>query len=96
MGLSCSADVDHRSEQNNYNDKERTISFSLQNMERSAEPVTPLGVLFRLREIFPQFAQQHPPNSGNYMQQDAEECWTQVLYTIKEVVQVSKLAGLPC
>ena len=62
----------------------------LQMMEKSAEPVTPMSFLLRLRSLYPQFAQQQPPNSGEYMQQDAEECWTQLLYTLKETLQVRR------
>ena len=62
---------------------------ALQMMEKSAEPVTPMSFLLRLRSLYPQFAQQNPPDSGDYMQQDAEECWTQLLYTLKETLQVS-------
>ena len=60
----------------------------MQNMQRSAEPVVPMGLLLRLRRVYPQFAQQQPPNSGIYMQQDAEECWTQLLYSLRETLQV--------
>ena len=62
-------------------------------MEKSAEPVTPMSFLLRLRSLYPQFAQQNPPDSGEYMQQDAEECWTQLLYTLKETLQVSSLTS---
>lgn len=48
----------------------------------------PMQFLLRMRDLYPQFAQQQPPNSGMYMQQDAEECWTQLLYSLKEALQV--------
>jgi len=47
---------------------------------RSREPVAPFGFLMCLRELFPQFAQQG--QQGGYMQQDAEECWTQIAHTL--------------
>ena len=46
----------------------------------------PLGVLYALREKFPQFAQQGA--GGAYMQQDAEECWTNLLYALREKLKV--------
>lgn len=57
-----------------------------QEMERSSEAVTPLVFLMNLREKYPQFAQQS--NTGAYMQQDAEECWTQLLYSLRERLKV--------
>ena len=46
----------------------------------------PFKFLTTLREKFPQFAQQG--EGGAYMQQDAEECWTNVLYTLREKLKV--------
>ena len=60
----------------------------LQNLERSSQPVTPFGFLMQLREKYPQFAQQR---NGFYMQQDAEECWTQLLYSLGERLKVGCL-----
>ena len=57
----------------------------LQNLERSSQPVTPYGFLMQLRGKYPQFAQQR---NGFYMQQDAEECWTQLLYSLRERLKV--------
>ena len=34
-----------------------------------------------LRNAFPQFAQR---NVNGYMQQDAEECWTQIVSSLKQ------------
>jgi len=53
-------------------------------MKRGGEPFPPFAFLTTLREKFPQFAQQ---GQGGYMQQDAEECWTNLLFTLKEKVQ---------
>ncbi|KAI8362006.1 hypothetical protein B0O80DRAFT_476901 [Mortierella sp. GBAus27b] len=44
-------------------------------------PVMPLGFLAYLRKAFPQFSQQG--RDGVWMQQDAEECWTQLISTLK-------------
>ena len=62
-------------------------------MERSAQPVMPMGFLMHLRRKFPQFAQT-APQTGLYMQQDAEECWTQLLYTLRESLRVSLTQSL--
>lgn len=56
-------------------------------LNRSAQAVHPLRFLLMLRERFPQFGEQN--RQGQYSQQDAEECWTQLVYTLKETVKVS-------
>ncbi len=56
-------------------------------MQRGGQPFPPFKFLLSLRERFPQFAQQN--NQGVYMQQDAEECWSQLFYTLKEQLKVS-------
>ncbi|KAK8312434.1 hypothetical protein V6Z12_D01G041900 [Gossypium hirsutum] len=46
-----------------------------------------------LRKKYPQFGQLH---NGVFMQQDAEECWTQLLYTLSQSLRSagsSSLAG---
>ncbi len=53
-----------------------------QDLERSAVPVMPFRFLSQLRASFPQFAEQG--RTGAYSQQDAEECWSQLLYTLRE------------
>eukprot|EP00891_Asterochloris_glomerata_P004495 jgi/Astpho2/4495/e_gw1.00067.112.1_t len=50
-------------------------------LRRSAQPVHPFRFLLMLREAFPQFAQQG--REGHYSQQDAEECWSQLVYTLR-------------
>lgn len=55
-------------------------------LKRGGEPFPPFKFLLSLRQRFPQFAQQ--TNEGFYMQQDAEECWTNVMYTLKEGLKV--------
>ena len=56
-------------------------------LNRSAQAVHPLRFLLMLRERFPQFGEQN--RQGQYSQQDAEECWTQLVYTLRETVKVS-------
>ncbi|XP_042447095.1 ubiquitin carboxyl-terminal hydrolase 7-like [Zingiber officinale] len=50
-------------------------------LDKNVKPVAPLQFLSILRKKYPQFAQQH---NGSYMQQDAEECWTQLMYTLSQ------------
>lgn len=57
-----------------------------QDLQKGGEAFPPFKFLITLRQRFPQFAQQ--TNEGHYMQQDAEECWTQVVYTLKEQLKV--------
>ncbi|KAG1671301.1 hypothetical protein FOA52_010873 [Chlamydomonas sp. UWO 241] len=56
-------------------------------LSKGGESFAPYSFLTTLREKFPQFAQQ---GQGGYSQQDAEECWTQLIYALKE-----KLKGGP-
>lgn len=44
-----------------------------------------------MRSAFPQFAQKGP--NGVFMQQDAEECWTQVLLAISQKLPALKSAS---
>lgn len=55
------------------------------------EPVRPDGVLASLRAAFPQFAQAGP--GGVPAQQDAEECWSQLLTALKNALAASGGAG---
>lgn len=55
-------------------------------LRRSAQPVHPFRFLLMLREAFPQFAQQG--REGHYSQQDAEECWSQLVYTLRGQLKV--------
>lgn len=57
-----------------------------QDLKKGGEPFPPFKFLLMLRQRFPQFAQQ--TNEGFYMQQDAEECWTNIMYTLKEGLKV--------
>ena len=56
-------------------------------LTKSAQAVHPLRFLLMLRERFPQFAETN--RQGQYSQQDAEECWTQLVFTLRETVKVS-------
>ncbi|CAD6238280.1 unnamed protein product [Miscanthus lutarioriparius] len=63
-------------------------------LDQSVRPVAPLQFLQTLRKKYPQFAQQH---NNVYMQQDAEECWTQLVYTLSQTLtsDSSESAVLP-
>ncbi|KAH9301603.1 hypothetical protein KI387_013186, partial [Taxus chinensis] len=50
-------------------------------LDRSVRPVAPMQFWMVLRKKYPQFGQQH---NGLFMQQDAEECWTQLIYTLSQ------------
>ncbi|KAH6790132.1 ubiquitin-specific protease 6 [Perilla frutescens var. frutescens] len=55
-------------------------------LDKNVRPVAPVRFLTALRSKYPQFAQLH---NGIYMQQDAEECWTQLLFTLSLAVRSS-------
>ncbi|GFR42512.1 hypothetical protein Agub_g3404 [Astrephomene gubernaculifera] len=68
-------------------------------LENGGAPFPPYAFLMALRAKFPQFAQQGA--GGVYSQQDAEECWTNVMYALREKVKdddgtavVDKLFGM--
>ncbi|XP_073006842.1 ubiquitin carboxyl-terminal hydrolase 6 [Typha latifolia] len=61
-------------------------------LDRTAKPVAPMQFLSVLRKKYPQFAQQH---NGVYMQQDAEECWTQLMYTLSQSLRSSESSEVP-
>ncbi|ERN15450.1 ubiquitin carboxyl-terminal hydrolase 6 [Amborella trichopoda] len=50
-------------------------------LDRNFKPVSPMQFWMVLRKKFPQFGQQQ---NGFFMQQDAEECWTQLMYTLSQ------------
>jgi len=58
---------------------------------RSGSAVTPFRFLATLRAVFPQFAAQG--RGGVYMQQDAEECWTGILETLRQRLPAPPGAG---
>ncbi|XP_059645650.1 ubiquitin carboxyl-terminal hydrolase 6-like [Cornus florida] len=50
-------------------------------LDKNVKPVAPMQFWMVLRKKYPQFGQLH---NGSFMQQDAEECWTQLLYTLSQ------------
>ncbi|XP_047334493.1 ubiquitin carboxyl-terminal hydrolase 6-like [Impatiens glandulifera] len=55
-------------------------------LDKSVKPVAPMQFWMVLKKKYPQFSQLH---NGTFMQQDAEECWTQILYTLSQSLQSS-------
>ncbi|KAK1257288.1 Ubiquitin carboxyl-terminal hydrolase 6 [Acorus gramineus] len=53
-------------------------------LDRNVKPVAPMQFWMVLRKKYPQFGQQH---NGAFMQQDAEECWTQLMYTLSQCLK---------
>ncbi|CAN1286450.1 Ubiquitin carboxyl-terminal hydrolase 7 [Linum perenne] len=53
-------------------------------LDKSVKPVAPMQFWMVLRKKYPQFGQMH---NGYFMQQDAEECWTQLLYTLSQSIR---------
>eukprot|EP00199_Chlamydomonas_sp_CCMP681_P000977 CAMPEP_0119108676 /NCGR_PEP_ID=MMETSP1180-20130426/15598_1 /TAXON_ID=3052 ORGANISM="Chlamydomonas cf sp, Strain CCMP681" /NCGR_SAMPLE_ID=MMETSP1180 /ASSEMBLY_ACC=CAM_ASM_000741 /LENGTH=509 /DNA_ID=CAMNT_0007094321 /DNA_START=16 /DNA_END=1548 /DNA_ORIENTATION=- len=62
----------------------------MQDMSSGGEPFAPFLFLQQLRAQFPQFAQQG--QGGAFSQQDAEECWTNLMYALREKVKVEGAA----
>ncbi|VFQ66962.1 unnamed protein product [Cuscuta campestris] len=50
-------------------------------LDKNVNAVSPMQFWMVLRKKYPQFGQL---NNGVFMQQDAEECWTQILYTLSQ------------
>lgn len=68
-------------------------------LKKGGSAFPPFKFLLTLRERFPQFAQTN--NKGEYMQQDAEECYSQVMYALREKLKeedggsaIDKLFGI--
>ncbi|KAF9221830.1 cysteine proteinase [Gyrodon lividus] len=70
------------------------------NMSRTTESVVPTTFLTVLRQVIPQFGEVDRSKSGMmaaYAQQDAEECWSQMINALREVPAInasgSSIAG---
>ncbi|KAJ2632828.1 deubiquitinating enzyme, partial [Coemansia sp. RSA 1694] len=55
-------------------------------LSESSDGVPPLVFLQFLRQVFPKFGAQDRQNGG-YMQQDAEECWNELLTTLDHALR---------
>ncbi|KAG6669202.1 hypothetical protein I3843_01G218700 [Carya illinoinensis] len=61
-------------------------------LDKSVKPVAPMQFWMVLRKKYPQFGQLH---NGVFMQQDAEECWTQLLYTLSQSLKSTGSSEIP-
>ncbi|KAH9664815.1 ubiquitin carboxyl-terminal hydrolase 6 [Citrus sinensis] len=61
-------------------------------LDKSVKPVAPMQFWMLLRKKYPQFGQLH---NGTFMQQDAEECWTQLLYTLSQSLRSVNASEIP-
>nr|XP_011463339.1 PREDICTED: ubiquitin carboxyl-terminal hydrolase 7 isoform X1 [Fragaria vesca subsp. vesca] len=61
-------------------------------LDKSVKPVAPMQFWMVLRKKYPQFGQLH---NNSFMQQDAEECWTQLLYTLSQSLKSSGSSANP-
>lgn len=59
-------------------------------LDKNVKPVAPMQFWMVLRKKYPQFGQLH---NGSFMQQDAEECWTQILYTLSQALTSPSSSG---
>lgn len=66
----------------------RAMSNVFGNMDQKQENINPAMLLLQLRNRFPQFAEQ---SHGMYLQQDAEEAYSQLLRVLTEELQVGEL-----
>jgi ubiquitin carboxyl-terminal hydrolase 14 len=86
-GFSVDAKTLNRAE-----DRASSVLVSLRELfkflEKSENGVPPLLLLKSFREAFPQFAQQD--DHGNFAQQDAEECWAQLLWCLGQKLPALK------
>ncbi|KAI8910872.1 hypothetical protein EDD86DRAFT_189502, partial [Gorgonomyces haynaldii] len=64
----------------------------LQSMEGSGAAVHPMVFLQVLRSVFPQFGEQ---DNRGFMQQDAEECWGQLISALDQKLPGLKADGTP-
>ncbi|KAL3511707.1 hypothetical protein ACH5RR_024424 [Cinchona calisaya] len=61
-------------------------------LDKNVKPVSPMQFWMVLRKKYPQFGQL---NNGAFVQQDAEECWTQLLYTLSQSLKSSSSSEEP-
>ncbi|XP_008462369.1 ubiquitin carboxyl-terminal hydrolase 6 [Cucumis melo] len=61
-------------------------------LDRSVKAVAPMQFWMVLRKKYPQFGQLQ---NSTFMQQDAEECWTQLLYTLSQSLKSAGSIEIP-
>ncbi|KAH6570441.1 hypothetical protein BASA62_004358 [Batrachochytrium salamandrivorans] len=62
----------------------------LEDLDKSGDPIPPMVFLQSLRTVFPQFAEA---NAQGFMQQDAEECWGQIVQALNDKVPGLAISG---
>eukprot|EP00126_Sphaerothecum_destruens_P001705 Sdes_comp15116_c0_seq2m3925 len=72
-----------------------TVAFSAlcETLQNSKQAISPILFCQMLRTVFPLFAQQGPNNQP--LQQDAEECWTQLVRVLSENLHPIRNEGTP-
>jgi ubiquitin carboxyl-terminal hydrolase 14 len=77
-----------RAQDTSRNDTALTCSLrdTYQDLTKSSEGYSPFSLIGALRSYAPQFAQQ---TQGHYAQQDAEECWVQLLSAVRSTLDSS-------
>ncbi|KAL4571862.1 hypothetical protein LXL04_018629 [Taraxacum kok-saghyz] len=53
-------------------------------LDKNVKPVAPMQFSMVLKKKYPQFGQLH---NESFMQQDAKECWSQILYTLSQALR---------
>lgn len=68
-----------------------SMKFLFKQMERTGATVTPFVLLGTLHRAFPQFSQTG--EDGTYRQQDANECWSELLKMLQQKLPSSNKNG---
>ncbi len=75
-----------QTELSSYTGPNRTLTSSLRDlysqMENTSQSFAPAMFLHSLRKVYPQFAERSRTGQG-YSQQDSEECWSQIMQTLR-------------
>ena len=96
-GMDCITSDDSASAASNLGSKRLALATreTFSSLARAAattgDAVSPLALLAAMRSRFPQFAQAGP--GGVPAQQDAEECWSQLLFVLRECLKEGGGAG---
>eukprot|EP00842_Homolaphlyctis_polyrhiza_P003139 jgi/Hompol1/3826/HPOL_003366-RA len=76
--------------QDPYSNLTLSMRSMMRDLDTSGDEVTPMVFVQVLRSVFPQFAER---NNQGYMQQDAEECWGQIVQALAENVPGLTVSG---
>ncbi|KZV70522.1 cysteine proteinase [Peniophora sp. CONT] len=72
----------------------RALTELFTTMSRTTDSVTPSSFLMFLRQAQPQFAER-ARNNMIFAQQDAEECWSRILESLRDIPAIPGPAGAP-